>query len=76
MRDIIILAHRGMSYNLLEENSLEALCRIKNVNSKFKLGLEFDVQITLDNELILFHDFNLEDLVIEDSLYLDILKKK
>lgn len=75
MRDIIILAHRGMSYNLLEENSLEALCRIKNVNSKFKLGLEFDVQITLDNELILFHDFNLEDLVIEDSLYLDILKK-
>lgn len=75
MKDITILAHRGISYNLLEENTLKSLCRIKNVNSKFKLGLEFDVQITFDNELILFHDLNLENLVIEDSLYLSILDK-
>lgn len=75
MKDITILAHRGISYNLLEENTLKSLCRIKNVNSKFKLGLEFDVQITFDNELILFHDLNLENLVIEDSLYLSILEK-
>lgn len=76
MNDITILAHRGISNNSLEDNTLEAFCRIKEINSKFKLGLEFDVQITLDNELILFHDCNLEDIVVERSLYSSILDKK
>ena len=76
MNDITILAHRGISNNSFEDNTLEAFCRVKEINSKFKLGLEFDVQITLDNELILFHDSNLEDIVVERSLYSSILDKK
>lgn len=76
MNDITILAHRGISNNSFEDNTLEAFCRIKEINSKFQLGVEFDVQITLDDELILFHDSNLEDLVIEKSLYSSIINKK
>ena len=76
MKDITILAHRGISNNLSEDNTLDAFCKIKYIKSKYRLGIEFDVQITLDNELILFHDSNLEDLVIEKSSYLSIKKKK
>lgn len=52
-----VLAHRGIRTNY-GDNTFESLCEIKkysNTNS-IKFGIEFDVNMTSDNVLILSHD--------------------
>lgn len=73
MNDYIIIAHRGITkyYN---DNSLESLLEIKNIKSKNKLGIEFDVQITKDNEIILYHDEFLNNKKINDLDYYEVKK--
>lgn len=67
MTNVILLAHRGVTENGLKDNTIESLIAIKKINSLFKLGIEFDVQLTKDNKLILFHDQKLNDMLIEGT---------
>jgi|SaaInlStandDraft_5_1057022.scaffolds.fasta_scaffold24949_1 glycerophosphoryl diester phosphodiesterase len=69
----ILLAHRGVHYNN-PENSLNAIINIFNYSSdKFKLGVEFDINLTKDDKLILFHDEKLDNSEIIKLLYDEIM---
>lgn len=47
--------HRGLAKKNLKENTLPAF----KYSFKKKYGIETDLQVTKDNQLICFHDFNL-----------------
>ena len=47
--------HRGLAKKNLKENTLSAF----KYSFKKKYGIETDLQVTKDNQLICFHDFNL-----------------
>jgi len=47
--------HRGLAKKNLKENTLSAF----KYSFKTKYGIETDLQVTKDNQLICFHDFNL-----------------
>lgn len=49
-------AHRGLHDNLAPENSLEAF----KLAVEKQYGIEFDVQLSKDEEPVVFHDFTLE----------------
>jgi len=52
----LMYAHRGLHGNGVPENSLSAFILAK----ERKLGVELDVQLTLDKKLVVFHDDNLK----------------
>jgi len=61
----MIIAHRGMYNNLdIPENSIKGFKEALKQN----MTIEFDVRITSDNELVVFHDANLKRMVGIDSL--------
>ena len=47
--------HRGLAKKNFKENTLSAF----KYSFKKKYGIETDLQVTKDNQLICFHDFNL-----------------
>ena len=47
--------HRGLAKKSFKENTLSAF----KYSFKKKCGIETDLQVTIDNQLICFHDFNL-----------------
>ena len=49
------IAHRGLHNEKIPENSLKAFAKAKNL----KLPIEFDVQLTKDNQVVVFHDQSL-----------------
>lgn len=49
----ILLGHRGCRIDNLPENSIES---IEFSNEKNSDGSEFDIQLTKDNQVIVFHD--------------------
>lgn len=69
-----IIAHRGVFNNKdIPENSIKAFREAIKLN----IDVEFDVQITKDNILVVFHDDNLKRMTnvnkkIEDSTYEEI----
>ena len=68
----LILAHKGIHYKY-PENSLESIIDIfKYKSNKFNLGVEFDINLTKDNKLILFHDEMLNDKKINNLFYKEI----
>ena len=75
MENYTILAHRGVTEYGYYDNSFQSLIEIKNINSDFKLGVEFDIQLTMDNKIVIYHDEYLDDISIEKSTYNDIIKK-
>jgi glycerophosphoryl diester phosphodiesterase len=50
------LIHRGLAKKKFKENTLSAF----KYSFKKKYGIETDLQVTKDNQLICFHDFNLK----------------
>jgi glycerophosphoryl diester phosphodiesterase len=74
MMNYTIIAHRGITENGYNDNSLESLLEIKNIKSDFNLGIEFDIQITKDNKIILYHDEYLNNNKISDLLYSQIIE--
>ena len=74
MKNYTIIAHRGITENGYNDNSLESLLEIKNIKSDFNLGIEFDIQITKDNKIILYHDEYLNNNKISDLLYSQIIE--
>lgn len=57
--DVVIMVHRGFTCNGHPENSLPAFQSV--VEQGFK-GVEFDVRISRDKKLFVFHDMKLEKL--------------
>lgn len=74
----MIIAHRGVHDNKkVPENSLEAFkLAIKN-----DYAIEFDIQITKDNKLVIFHDDNIERMTginrnIQEMDFIEVKKLK
>ena len=75
MKKINYIAHRGLHDNLAPENTFSAFLKA----NKLHLPIEFDVQLTKDNQVVVFHDKSLERLVgVKKNIYectYDELKK-
>lgn len=57
---VVSISHRGVSQNNGVQNSVEALIK---TSQQFKPDyIEMDIQMTLDEEFIVFHDFNFKAL--------------
>lgn len=69
MNNFYILAHRGVTENGLIDNSLESLTEIKCFKNNIKLGIEFDIQLTSDNKIIIYHDQNLNNKEVEKTTF-------
>ena len=70
----LLLAHRGVHYKH-PENSFRAILEIfKYKSEKFNFGVEFDINLTKDNKLILFHDEMINNIRIIDLNYNEIKK--
>lgn len=71
----IILAHRGVIKEN-KENTLGALSAIKKykITSDIGFGIEFDINLTLDEQLIIYHDEYLENTTkkITDITYSEL----
>ncbi len=74
----MIIYHRGIIRE--KENQFESLVGIKDIKlNTNKLGIEFDIQLTKDNQLICYHDKDLNRLHnqnhnINDLNYNDLIK--
>lgn len=57
-----IICHRGI--NRLDENSFKSITDVINLsnNEKFMYGVEFDIQLTIDDNIICYHDETLKRL--------------
>jgi len=68
--------HRGLAKKNFKENTLSAF----KYSFKKKYGIETDLQVTKDNQLICFHDFNLRrkfklNKNVKDINYSDLKKQ-
>ena len=73
MNNYIIIAHRGIT-EIYNDNSLSSLLEIKKIKTNFKLGIEFDIQITKDNIIILYHDEFVMSGRVNDYTFFEIKK--
>lgn len=76
MKNFYIIAHRGVTEYGLEDNSIKSLDAIKEFSNDIKLGIEFDIQFTLDNKIVLYHDEYLDGNRVEEMKYSEIITKK
>ena len=64
MRKNLIIAHRGIHDNITTpENSISSFRKAIDKN----LPIEFDIQLTKDNKLVIFHDDNLKRMTGVDK---------
>ena len=70
-----LIAHRGFwqTQPPTTENSLKALINAQNLNI---YGTEFDVRMSKDGELIIYHDEDCENLKISNTIFRDLQKLK
>jgi len=68
MKDYYIIAHRGVT-SKYPENTLESFIEIKNIKSDYKLGIEFDVIMTKDKQLVINHDQHIGNINLEELDY-------
>ena len=69
----ILLAHRGI-HKVFKENTIKAFAEIFKYKSNiYKLGVECDVNMTADNQLIVYHNEYLNNHKIIDLSYKDIV---
>ena len=61
--------HRGYWVEGLQQNSLESIQKAYELNYKIT---EFDVRLTADKQVILFHDAKYNNKFISDTLYEDL----
>ena len=79
---ITILAHRGVRYQHLENtlNAFLAVSQYQESHPHYLLGIELDLMLSQDNQVIVFHDYNLERLHQENeevkNLSSEILEEK
>ena len=53
------IAHRGMDNHNLKENTIDAL--LFCLNQEYISGVEFDIRITKDKNIIIYHDMLIKD---------------
>ncbi len=53
------IAHRGMDNHNLKENTIDAL--LYCLNQEYISGVEFDIRITKDKNIIIYHDMLIKD---------------
>lgn len=76
MKENLIIAHRGIHDNITTpENSISSFKKALDKN----VPIEFDIQITKDNKLVIFHDDNLKRMTgvnkfIQDTDFADVRK--
>ena len=69
-----IIAHRGIFNNIdIPENSMKAFEKALKLN----YPIELDVQLTKDNELVVFHDYSLKRMcginrLVENCTYKEL----
>lgn len=63
-----VLAHRGIHYNTLE-NSLQSFKKVQEVPVK---GVELDIRLTKDGQIIVFHDEDLKRLFEKEVKIADL----
>ena len=73
MNNLYIIAHRGVTEKGLKENTFKSLTAIKSFRSDINLGIEFDIQLTADNKIIIFHDEKINNNIVEHITYSEIL---
>ena len=67
--NIIEIAHRGHSENV-KDNSIDAFTSA--INNKFNM-IELDIQLTKDDIIIIYHDTYINDVLIADTTYKNII---
>lgn len=65
-----LIKHRGYHDSFIKENSLEGIKNALN-DSKY-IGVEFDVRVTLDNELVIFHNAYYKDKLVRKINYKEL----
>ena len=72
--DNVVVAHRGaFKSNEFPENSIASL---KHAIELRCTGSEFDVRMTLDSVLVVYHDAHYHDLLIKETTYKELAKFK
>lgn len=72
--DNVVVAHRGaFKANGYPENSIASLKHAIELKCS---GSEFDVRMTLDSVLVVFHDAHYHDLLIKETSYKELAKFK
>ena len=69
-----VIAHRG--YWKTEGSAQNSISSLKNTYRIGVYGSEFDVHITRDGEVVVFHDDDVEGIKIENANYADIKDKR
>jgi len=69
--DLVLISHRGNEEHDYKENTIDAI--VFSLNREYVEGVEFDIQITKDNVIVLNHDYKYENKVIKETNY-DLLK--
>lgn len=68
-----LIAHRGNNNHKYDENTYDAI--INSLNKNYISGVEIDVRITKDKEVILYHDKLLHGTAVNRLEYNDIKNK-
>lgn len=69
-----IIAHRG--YWKVDGSAQNSISSLKNTYRIGVYGSEFDVHITRDDSVVVFHDDDIEGIKIENAKYADIKDKR
>ena len=69
-----VIAHRG--YWKTEGSAQNSISSLQNTYKIGVYGSEFDVHITRDGEVVVFHDDDVEGIKIENANYADIKDKR
>ncbi|WP_444375590.1 glycerophosphodiester phosphodiesterase family protein [Prevotella sp.] len=69
-----VIAHRG--YWKTEGSAQNSLSSLQNTYNIGVYGSEFDVHITRDGEVVVFHDDDVDGIKIENARYADIKDKR
>ena len=69
-----VIAHRG--YWKTEGSAQNSISSLQNTHRIGVYGSEFDVHITRDGEVVVFHDDDVDGIKIENANYADIRDKR
>lgn len=67
-----LIAHRGIHNENIKENSYDGI--LKALESDKYIGVEFDVRVTFDNEIILYHDSYYNNKLVRNTYYKEMPK--
>ena len=63
----MLISHRGNDKHNYKENTIDSI--VFSLNQNYIDGVEFDIQLTKDNIVVLHHDFLYQNMQIEETTY-------